>query len=335
MQKDFHYYCIGVLARAAGFNNEDSLAIAFASQYANDSTESDPIRIGDILFDPVRSSTSGLKRFDWSIQKRVYIPFHFIPPHPIRAPNDPFATSSHSPFAVNILKEAFNVTHEMRRLCRVGLALHALADSWAYQGFSGRENDENRVENIFRLRGTRWQPIQLENLLLDIVPQIGHVEAGYLPDQPFLVWKYKRKLSNNVIERNNESEFFQSAKVIYYLLQDAEKLRFVPPIPWANIKDDIRILLEYPEQSLNKRCQKWRDCFKSIFHPLEFRYDRRAWRNDALEPEDETATDWDDFNPSDFKRLRFPMKRGFYNSPWLHFHRAALRQRHLVLENLL
>jgi hypothetical protein len=25
MQKDFHYYCIGVLARAAGFSSEDAL----------------------------------------------------------------------------------------------------------------------------------------------------------------------------------------------------------------------------------------------------------------------------------------------------------------------
>ena len=56
---------------------------------------------------------------------------------------------------------------------------------------------------------------------------------------------------------------------------------------------------------------------------------------DALGPEKETDTDWDDFNPSDFSQLQFPMKPDFYDSPWVQFHWAALRQRHWVLENLI
>ena len=32
MQIDFHYYCVAVIARAAGFNSEDALIIAYASQ---------------------------------------------------------------------------------------------------------------------------------------------------------------------------------------------------------------------------------------------------------------------------------------------------------------
>jgi hypothetical protein len=40
MEKDFHYYCIGVLAKAAGFDKGDALTIAYASQYVDDATES-------------------------------------------------------------------------------------------------------------------------------------------------------------------------------------------------------------------------------------------------------------------------------------------------------
>ena len=65
MQSDFHYYCIGVLARAAGFNRDDALTIAYASQYTDDSTESELIRLeldeGRLRFDPVRTSYTGLE----------------------------------------------------------------------------------------------------------------------------------------------------------------------------------------------------------------------------------------------------------------------------------
>ncbi len=53
MFRDFHYYCVGVLAKAAGFQEDDALTIAYASQYVDDSTESEPINVGDMIFDPV------------------------------------------------------------------------------------------------------------------------------------------------------------------------------------------------------------------------------------------------------------------------------------------
>ena len=70
MEKDFHYYCLGILARASGFAPEDALTIAYASQYVDDSTESEPMRIGEMIFDPVRTSHYyySLKSFEWSVQ---------------------------------------------------------------------------------------------------------------------------------------------------------------------------------------------------------------------------------------------------------------------------
>jgi len=66
MQRDLHYYGIGALARAAGFNRDDALTIAYASQYTDDSTESDLIQLeldeGHLKFDPVRTSYAGLEK---------------------------------------------------------------------------------------------------------------------------------------------------------------------------------------------------------------------------------------------------------------------------------
>ena len=46
MDKDIHYYCVCVLAKAAGFSEADALTIGYASQYVDDSTESEPIQVG-------------------------------------------------------------------------------------------------------------------------------------------------------------------------------------------------------------------------------------------------------------------------------------------------
>jgi len=335
MQKDFHYYCIGVLAKAAGFDKGDALTIAYASQYVDDSTESEPVRVGELMFDPVRTAHLGLKAFDWSIQKRVYIPFHFIPPNPIRSIQDTFVTAPNSPFALRILKEACEEQLELRRLCRIGVALHTFADTWAHQGFSGREHKENDVESIYHREGKRWKHLLWENFYLDVLPQVGHTEAGYFPDQSFLTWKYIRKLTNEMVNRNNTNEFLTAAKTIYHQLRQVDKSKSDTPIPWGDIETGIRDLLTDREQDIGKRCGRWKERFQYMFDPLKFGYDSRAWRNDALEPRGEKDTDWDDFKPSDFRRIQFPMKPGFYDSAWVQFHRAALRQRHLVLENLL
>lgn len=61
MDKDMHYYGIGFLARAAGFTKQHALTIAYASQYVDNSTEGEPIKVGNIFFDPVRSAHYGLK----------------------------------------------------------------------------------------------------------------------------------------------------------------------------------------------------------------------------------------------------------------------------------
>ena len=106
MKRDFHYHGIGVLAKAAGFHEDDALTIAYASQYVDDATESEPIRVGEMIFEPVRSAHVGLLAYDWSVQKRVYIPFHFIPSKPIRTPKDVFVTEANSSFAKMLLSEA-------------------------------------------------------------------------------------------------------------------------------------------------------------------------------------------------------------------------------------
>ena len=341
MQRDFHYYCIAVLARAAGFAKKDSLIIAYASQYVDDSTESEPIRVGELKFDPVRTAHIGLKAYDWSVQKRVYIPFHFIPPEPLIPPGPvsanhySFLTESDSKFVRMVFTNAVKESNHLLRLCRIGTALHTFADTWSHNRFSGREHDENNVEKIYHYQTdkARWKHLFWENFSLDLLPEIGHAEAGHFPDKPFLKWKYTRKLFDQEVKRDNTQEFMIAARTIYNLLRKASGAN-AGIIQWKGIKTKILNLLSNDENDLDKRCTEWQKQFKHLFSPLKFKYDKYEWRNEALKPQRKADTKWDDFKPSDFRSLRFPRRRNFYNSRWVQFHRAALRQRHLVLENL-
>ena len=235
MQRDFHYYCVGVLANAAGFSSRDSLAIAYASQYVDDSTESELIEIvgpmGEFKFDPVRTAHLGLGALTWSVEKRIYMPFHFIPPEPFQPPmRFSFITKADSKFARMLLDEAASepAEHHRRRLCRIGIALHTYADTWSHQGFSGRLNPENDVEEIslYDASEKRYKRLLWSNFYLDFAPQVGHTEAGYFPDQGFrkMKWRFPaRKPEYAYAARDNLKEFLTAAERIYYWLREIDK----------------------------------------------------------------------------------------------------------------
>lgn len=393
MQKDFHFYAIGVIARAAGFSIHDALVIAYCSQYVDDATEGEPIRIvikntkTEFTFEPVRTAydffkyNQGFDSLGWSAQKRVHIPFHFVPSKPFTysTPELPFAyiTQPHSHFAELLLKNAASADHPVHRLSRIGVALHTYADTWAHQGFSGREHEaENNVRSLqVKDPGDgKMKKLWLENLITDIplfdIPEIGHAEALYLPDVGYLDWQCEIGPLRMPGGGSNVDRCMEAGKYIYRRLRNIWKSTpglnsdpiprdggGVSYLPWEEIKPLIRARLsDVPEiqpgfftgirellEKLNpeERCKKWEDEFASWFEPapseswLCFQYDREAFRNDALEGD----TRWDDLSRREWQiHAPFTTQQTdlpeFWTRPWTQFHRAALRQRHLVLEHL-
>lgn len=367
MQKDFHYYCIGVLAKAAGFNSVDALTIAYASQYVDNSTESELIRleVGSdyLMFDPVRTAHIGLESLEWSTQKRIYLPFHFVPPKQFKPAdldvNGTFSliTRSNSPFAQSLLDKAETEPLENYnlRLCRIGIALHTYADAWSHEGFSGRQNKENDVGSIYLYdrKKDKYDQLHVLEKMLDILPQIGHAEAGFYPDLAFQKWKCEfghRQPPNNRAERDNVEHFINAADFIYKRLKDMQKTGGISLTPWGEIEPRIRKLLSYgpsakpgiidqvslkaytsySNRELGDSCERWKKEFGNWFDG-GLSYDHLDWRNKAVYGD----TDWDDYTMRDWDRiLPFKPRPGFWNSLWVNFQRAALRQRHYVLENL-
>lgn len=337
MNIDFHYYCVAVLARAAGFPPGDALTIAYASQYVDDATESDLISIGDTKFEPVRTAHAGLgyvSALRWAVQKRIYLPFHFLPPYPFTYKTHKIVTVPNSLFARRLLEWADSDPDPRRRLCAIGIALHTYADTWAHKGFSGGWNKDNDVESIYVCEGGMWKPLTIGNVIFDFQPPIGHVQAGSLPDIPYLVWKFTCGRTGEVCERNNPRDYLNAAQRIYQELAELLEDRADSAIHWKNLHGPIRRLFTLPQAGLEQRCAAWQQTFAYLFEGIPFAYDRLAWRTDALDPGNLREVAWDAGPRRRRKHLRFNMAKGFFESQWVQFHRAALRQRHFVLEHM-
>lgn len=191
----------------------------------NGATESEPIKVGTLIFDPVRTAHNGLKAWNWGIQKKVYFPFHFIPPKPVEAEGDTYITEANSKFANDIFASAAAEEDQDLRIYRMGVALHSLADTWAHQGFSGIEESVNDVEALYLMKPSGWDHLFWENLFLDIMPHIGHGQAGKFPDESHLTWKYTRGSDNSEVMHQNNQEFMLAAKKIFELLKNSTPLR--------------------------------------------------------------------------------------------------------------
>ncbi len=335
MNEEFHYYAVAVLARAAGFRHEEAVTIAYASQYVDDATESEPIGVGETLFEPVRTAYLGLRATSWSVQKRIYIPFHFVPPEPILGGPANFVTRANSPLARELVKAAAREKGRAGWLCRLGVALHTYADSWAHEGFSGRLHPENDIEDIHQKREGRWRALTWANLAWDFLPDLGHAEAGNLPDLAWVTWSYRQPGSSMPVLRENPRLFTRAARAIYGRLRRLLGPRVVAQVPWRDLAGEVARLLADAQEEAVRRCRAWQGLYRDLFGEELPTYDRYAWRSQALAPLASRDLEWDGFRPDDFRHLRFPGGDDFVRSNWVAFHRAALRQRHLVLELLL
>lgn len=367
MQTDFHFYCVAVLARAAGFTPDDALILAYASQYVDDATEGDLIPItvngGDIRFDPVRTCYDGLATVEtlgWSGEKKVFIPFHYLPPaifDPKHAAAYTFITKSNSPFAQMLLDRALEEPRKNRKrwLCRVGAALHTFADTWAHEFFSGRmKGDENSAASI-TMFDRKGNPVssKIENIVYKILPAVGHGSVLFLPDIAYKIWGCERSHIDLTIKKDNVECYVNCAKHIYDWLCGLKISR--KKIAWKEIEPAIsrlfgtidsepglltRMILplyyRYAVQDLDKRCENWKAEFSGLFDGATqpYSYDKTTWRKEALDGN----VEWDDYSKKKWatvsKVTTFKAQNNFWDSLWVHYHRAALLQRNFVMQNL-
>ena len=217
MNLEFHYYAIAALAIRAGFPSDIAHRIARSSQQVDQA-----IFTWEILDLPMtvggRANYTGAGYrtektqdyifWDEDVFRNIYLPFHFIPGDRAKAArerldglDDPWITTPDSPLARELLIRALRTEDHYR----IGIALHAYADTWAHQNFSGRLGPANDLSPRSPL------------------PPAGHLQALSSPDQTAERWRDPRLVKPEV---DNRERFLEAARMIYRFLRTSLRRDF-------------------------------------------------------------------------------------------------------------
>lgn len=200
MNQEFHYWVTLYICRRAGLSPQSSERIAYSSQLVDDRTY--PLSIAGPWGQETFPATQPLDAEGGREVVRTRMSFHFVPGRQaeaaaLRVDGLPPAlvVTPNSPNAKALLVGALKSRDEYR----IGIALHAYADTWAHQNFSALKDRGN---------------VFYEG---DPIPPIGHATALKKPDLLNEVWEDPRLLQDyrRVINRRR---FTEAARMMYKYL---------------------------------------------------------------------------------------------------------------------
>jgi hypothetical protein len=247
LKRDSHYYALLAFCRACGFKKEYAHLVAYASQYVddakinlmyianpNDDIEFDIINGRPAFFNMATAhSYFRISTFNYESMINNTSAFHFVPGCKGEGFTKKMRCMEESPIIVDMLNDVV----QAQDLIMLGIVLHAYADTFSHQGFSGllsKVNDINncKVKSELYL-GLRDRILYYFKLLSkdkydevfdNVVPAYGHGLALDFPDIPYLVWSYEYDRSDEFIcsyrltEIDNKERFQRSfSKIKKYL----------------------------------------------------------------------------------------------------------------------
>jgi hypothetical protein len=331
------------LCLCAGLDLDFSFKIAYSSQYVDDSTESKKIYLYDKkgkeigFIDPIRTAHNGLESFWQEVWEKVYYPFHFIPGNEGEGEEEKYITTAGCKNV--IANELLNLAIKTENPYRIGIALHAYADTFSHQNFSGRWSEVNSVKKLFVYSNLSKKLVfNLKLLLLKIlrkpIPAIGHVEAYKVPDISYYNWVYFN-YRNKYIPASNETRYMNFTEDVYknYLCKLSLRAGENEPEEFDNLRDKILRGINV-EGSLKKRCKYWKKLIMTKLgyskYPKEYDYHRYKWRKEAFFG----RVSWDREKRLDRRIIKMIPRDNFPESNWVNFHRSALAHRKEALKIL-
>lgn len=318
MDIEFHYFITYILSRKAGFDEEDAYKIAYSSQYTDDNNFHYYVNYedGGHFLNEI-SQTMDITKPSIKRQK-IYPLFHFVPGGKESeetctlkcGDTKCFVTIPNNENAQMLLKEAINSGD----LYRIGIAVHAFADTWSHQNFLGFEDKANSRKGIGKL-----------------IPNIGHADFFHEPDKIHNEWEDTR-LGKRKSIINNDERFLDAAKQIFIYLY-----RFKNPA-----SDDSMAASKYKELNLEQQLKDAMDdsylwgsddkarikAYKKICNELQltkYQYHPNTWRYDAVEKKE---IEFDLFD-------KYWVKNDFLESDWFKFQKAVITHRDYALDKFM
>ncbi|MDY6855481.1 MAG: DUF6765 family protein [Thermodesulfobacteriota bacterium] len=264
MDIEFHYYITGIIAKRAGFSEDEAKIISYTSQYVddNDVILSVEDRRTEEVYSNYISQTKNILKPRKALM-RIYPIFHFVPGNPMTESawrNDGkmhiLNTTPDNDTANELLSNAFTASPEMRSY-RIGIATHAYVDTWAHQNFAGFNDSFN-------------------GSILNPIPNVGHAESLYHPDWVSHRWEDDRLMENEV---DNNLRFISAAKRLFenyvdYLGSEAS---------WDNLEVELLSALGRSRHGDQTHRQAERlEQYSEMAQWLP-RYDEDLWFEEAIE----------------------------------------------------
>ena len=356
MQVDMHYYGTLAMALAAGIPKDDAEIIAYASQFVDDSTGTDSEENEDhgplyaintaqghrqvIIDNPFRIQEITIE------QRRVWIPFHYLPGGEGTTFSEKLLCIKNSKIAQKMLEHSMEVAHNKPfELHLIGITAHVYMDTFTHYGFSGISSTLNRIKNNTILLNEDQKidallpRLNVAHIAEGIARGLGHVGVIELPDIPYLKWQFEfdRPRSNyddkNV--RDNSIDFMEGCKSLYnYFLKFAKKkyskfdswrnfassglnfrnVKAGKRIKFSKIKEILRNIIEFENDNKEDRIEKWYD--SGLIQDCK-RYNKDTWEQDKEK----------------FSKL-LSSSNGILTDVY-RFHQAATYHRYYVLKDLL
>lgn len=269
MQTDMHFYGTHALALAAGLKPQIARQIATAAQYVDDSDTVDIAFTDGSFFhgDATGHHPINAYNFHKYDQRKVWIPFHFLPGNQGHSLHERLLCQPDSQIAQDMVAWALKEATDEYGPMMLGIAAHVYADTFAHYGFSGIAADINLVNFQSIVLETANERIhdyitdKAKRFIGSIMAKtrssaeaaaanllgLGHGGVTTYPDRPFLTWSFEYQDGRPSGQRDNTKTFLEASEKLHGLFalyaKDNPALADGPVIPFAHLKEKVRTIL--------------------------------------------------------------------------------------------
>ena len=295
MQKDMHYYGTYAMARAAGLKPQVCKTIATCAQFVDDNAANihiDFLDGGKIYAQPTAHHLASVSNIDPEDQRRVWVPFHFLPGNQGNSFSGRLRCVMDSKIATDMIDHHLNYADHNFGIHLIGITAHVYADTFSHYGFSGVGSRRNKVINdSIRYEGDLDPDIRdyidgkakefykkyrteigfIANMKSWIAETLsgalGHGAVATYPDRPYLVWSFIYESSKRErVMRNNPEAFIGGCQALHDMFVRFGKrnhgLMDAKAVAFSKIRKTVKEIISC-QGSKEKRINCWRQEFKA------------------------------------------------------------------------
>ena len=290
MQKDMHFYATYAVARAAGLPRDDAYTLAYSAQFVDDSDHQDTEVHADggmmwgvaTAHHPV-TATENAQEHNSGEQRRVWVPFHFIPGGHGDSLEEKLICIKDSAIANEMFDNhmAMALSDKAYALHLLGIASHVYCDTFSHYGFSGISSSYNDVQADSikfitdldpKIESYIWRKAkefgrkfvaETTSVVGEALSRgLGHGAVNTYPDRPYLKWQVTfdkaRPDGETTCTRDNVSTYFEGCQGLHAKLSGFASQYYSDPeiIPFVQIADDVKTTLQF-QGTKKQRCDQW------------------------------------------------------------------------------